>query len=373
MDVNGCGHSGFRRWRHARSWIIYGAVSGMGIPDAMADPWFSGGLIFDSAEVAEVGSHNVEFDFQSSNMPSIYDYSGMVVPTPLASSDYLLLQYATGLTVNTDIGVAMLYTKNQTEGASRSGLGDTLIEFGYQVLEQGNSQFRPNFRIAVSEIFPTGRYAQLNTSLYGTDSLGEGSYQTSVTLAFDLLSQLKGTAHYFKTSISGTATIPSKAHLNGNNAYGGDVETEGYITPGNAFAFDLAVEYSLTQNWVAVYEMFVFAQAQSVFSGILGPNPSSFNAFITQAIVANSPSSTPEARHNSAIQARLSNHIRPTGVNIGSAQDIGFGNMNEFSLSPALEYNFSENMGVTLGLWFTVTGKNMPNFTESMFRFTVSW
>ena len=318
---------------------------------ARAEPWMTGPYLFDSALVASVGSHNVDVLYQSLNTPSIYADSGAVIPIPLATSDFLALQYTTGLSSFSDLELITTYVRNQTEGNSSNNLGDTLMELGFQVLTQGTSHSRPNFRIAILELFPTGRYFQLKPSLFGTDATGAGSYQTSVEFAFNLLTQLQGTEHYLRASASAIATISSVVPLRGDSIYGGSPTTRGYINPGNAISIDLAAEYALTQNWVLDVETLVLAQRASNFKGYIGPNGSDFGAFIR-----NDPN------------AKQSNHIRPTRFNINNVQGIGSGNLYELTLSPGIEYNFSEHVGILLGCWISVEGKNTPNFFSSTFK-----
>lgn len=340
---------------------------------AQKEPWFTGPLIFDSAEITPVGSQFLQLTNQFSNSRYIYDYNGTRIPIPLASTDNIILKYAYGLSSKMDMELDMLYMGNQTLGQSKSGIGDTAIELGYQVLTQGNSHWRPNFRVALIELFPTGRYNQLNPTLLATDATGSGSYQTSVGLNFDLLTQFSGTEHYLKTSGSITAIYANSVKLRGDNIYGGAQNTRGRINPGNAIVLDLAAEYTLTQNWVAVLESFVLAQQASDFSGELGSNPSSFKTLITSNIRRRGSSLTPEQLIDDNRAVFQSNHIRPSNRNIGSGQDIGNGNLYELSLAPAIEYNFSENIGIIGGCWFTVEGANTPYFFSSVIQLDTRW
>lgn len=338
-----------------------------------ADPWFTGSLLFDSAETAPPDSGGIAVIFENSNSPTIYDYAGNIVSIPLSMSNSATILFGHGLTSNMDLGLFLYYNENQTQGLSSSGFGDTAVELGYQVLTQDDSNYRPNFRISVTQLFPTGRYSNLNPSLYATDATGIGSYQTAVGLNFDLLTQFKGTSHYLKVSGSVTGTLSATTKIRGLNTYGGDIATIGYINPGNAIALDLAAEYTLTQNWVAVIETFLMAQKASVFTGILGPNPASFDAYITENITRNNPDTSGAERRQARIQAYLSNHIRPTTHNIGNAQNIGSGNMYLLDLAPAIEYNFTENFGVIGGVVFTLEGKNSPYYFNSVLQFVYGW
>ncbi len=82
----------------------------------------------------------------------------------------------------------------------------------------------------------------------------------------------------------------------------------------------MAFEYSLTKNWVPVFEALYVNSSASSFVG----NPG----------------------------------LTPGGI-VGS---IGGTGGSQFSLAPALEYNFSANLGVIGGVWFPV-GNTSGGFT----------
>lgn len=352
---------------------ILSAVLSTAVLAATTDPWFTGPLLFDSAQVTPIGSQTLQLAGQYSTTPSIYAYTGEKVSIPLAMNDVVFGQYSYGLSSKVDAKVNVIYVKNQTEGQASSGFGDTLIELGYQVLTQGESRWRPDFRVAVLQLFPTGRYTDLNPSLFATDATGVGSYQTSFGLNFGLLTQLNGTSHYLKASGSITATYTNTAKLRGNSIYGGTNTTLGSINPGNAIAFDLAGEYTLTQHWVAVIETFLLAQQASDFSGELGTNPASFKPLITQHILRRRAGVKSEDLKKSNQEALQTNHIIPSNYNIGNSQGIGNGHLYSLSLAPALEYNLTENIGLIGGCWFTLEGRNVPSFFSGVLQFNLTW
>ena len=326
-----------------------------------ADPWFTGALLAGSAETAGPGSAGLSITFQNANTPSIYNYAGDLTTVPLSMSNSIDFDLGYGLNSKMDIGLYLNYVQNQTVGISNSGIGDTALELGYQVITQGNSNYRPNFAITITQSFPIGRYTNLNPSDYATDATGNGAYQTSVGLNFDLLTHFKGTSHYLKASGSVTATLTSNAKLNRVSIYGGDIDTDGYINPGNDISLDLAAEYTLTQNWVAVIETNVLAQQASVCSGVLGSNPASFNAF------------TPGIAGEEFLLARRGFWIRPTRHNIFNAQNIGSGNMYLLELSPQIEYNFTGSFGCNAGVVVAMEGRNSAYYLNYMLEFVYGW
>ncbi len=41
----------------------------------------------------------------------------------------------------------------------------------------------------------------------------------------------------------------------------------------------------------------------------------------------------------------------------------------QFSIAPAIEYNWNANIGIIFGSWFTLAGKNSTQFTSGVFAF----
>ncbi len=126
----------------------------------------------------------------------------------------------------------------------------------------------------------------------------------------------------------------------------------------------MAAEYSITQNWVAVIETYILAQQASSFTGVITTDSSSFDQQVAQSRVLN--------KHG-RLKRITFNNITPSQHNIGGSDNIGSGNVAEITLAPALEYNFSENLGIIGGAWFTLSGKNTPAFISTMIELTMSW
>jgi len=119
---------------------------------------------------------------------------------------------------------------------------------------------------------------------------------------------------------------------------------------------DLAGEFTLTQRWVAVLEGNLIYQQASKFHGRLGER------------TANDP--LPLGNHPRL--STLLHRLFPSRHNI-EGTGIGSGNLNQLTLAPGLEYNFSANYGVIAGAWFTVAGKNTPVFVAPMIVFNAYW
>lgn len=326
---------------------------------ASNDPWFTGPLIALSGKAVALGEIEAQtYGFYTSN-DGLYDANWHFSPTSEYINASSLTQFSHGLAKGIDVEYDIPYSRNVLQGKSYSGLGDVAIVLGLQLLEQNNSKSKPNLRLTVQETFPTGRYNDLSASSYNVAALGAGSYQTTLGLNFELLSQFNN-GHYLNSHLCLFYNLPSDVRLHGLSTYGGTPGTNGTISPGNSFTLDIAEEYTLTQHWVAVFEGIFVTQQASTFVGHIGP---------TQDI---RQYSNPDPRRFIGARAIARLERFPNRFNIGGP-GIGNGNTDELSLAPALEYNFSDNIGVIGGFWFTVMGKNNPSYESTVISLTVSW
>lgn len=328
-----------------------------------ADPWFTGPLLINSAQTTPIGEGGIAIPIDSNRNFGIYEKNYNFVSTPRFSADHVLPEFFFGVAEDIDMELAIDYTKNQNQGQSHSNLGDTGMQMGFQLLRQNNSNKRSDVRITLSEEFPTGRYDRLNPRLYTTDGTGIGSYQTCVDFLVQHLMQLSET-HYVNMYGSIALTYSSPVALNGLSIYGGTSQTKGHISPGNSITLDMAAEYTITQNWVAVMETYIYAQQASSFTGIIANDMPSF--------IQKNAQSRSLGKHG-RLRDITFNNITPSKHNIGSSQHIGSGNVAEITIAPALEYNFSQHVGIIGGTWFTLSGKNTPAFISTIVTITMSW
>ena len=218
----------------------------------------------------------------------------------------------------------MPYDYSWDKGQHGNGIGDYSLALGIQVLRQKENSWLPDLRLVVQEVFPTGRFENLNPKRLGTDQTGIGAFQTFIGLNFQRLTQFKN-EHYLRTRLSLVGAKFSDVTVHGVSVFGGSSMTKGKVKIANSYSADLAFEYTLTQNWVPVFEVLFVHSPSSSFDG----NP----GFTPGGVVA-----TVGGKSNEAV-----------------------------SLAPALEYNFSSNLGVIGGVWFSVTGPHAAQFVTGAF------
>lgn len=228
-----------------------------------------------------------------------------------------------------DIQIGIPYTFNTTQGVSYNRLTDTFLGIGLQISEQKKSKSLPDLRLFIQETFPTGKYEQLNPALLGTDATGLGSYRTLIALDFQYLSQVFD-SHYLRTRFMLSRLYSSAVEVTGLNSFGGTPNTRATVHPGIENNINLAFEFTLTQNWVAVMEGYISEGKSTRFDEIFD-------------------------------------------IINGGAPGILSKEFYEYGLAPALEYNFTANVGVIGGVWFPVAGKNTGHFTNYVLAINAYW
>lgn len=325
---------------------IISLISFLLMPAALfADPWFTGPLLALPGQTVPRGHINASLGIPVSVSNETYNREWQMNAYPAFKSTQIAPEFIYGLADHFDVQYDAIYFINENSQRSYEHVGDTSIMLGYQALTQTPNNATPDLRITLQEIFPSGVYDQLAPLNNGTDITGAGSYQTALGLNFQYLTAFDD-IHYLNSHVSFTYSHAATVLLNGLSAYGGTELTNGLIAPGDSIGIDLAGEFTLTQHWAAVLEgNFIYQQA-SRFRGVADEETTR-----TPRLIINNP--------------RLSSL---TGGSV-----IGKGNLDQITLAPGIEYNFSANYGVVAGAWFTIAGKNTPSFVAPMILLNAYW
>ena len=297
---------------------------------ALADPWFTGPILAPAGRTIPNGHTNFEmYGFYTRNN-GFFDDNWRKEDAPSSYNTVLNPIFSHGIADKVDIQLGLPYVMSLFHGINRDKMGDISVALGYQVLEQKESKWLPNLRVAVQEILPTGAFKNLVPSINGTDATGLGSYQTAIALNFQHLAQVTK-KNYLRTRLSLNYIYARPAFLTGLSSYGGTETTIGHIKPGNMISADLAAELTLTQNWVAVMETFVTRRQATNFRGFIGNDPD------------------------------------------GNPGSIGHDVVGLITLAPAIEYNISPNVGLIGGPWISVAGRNTSNFISYVLALNAYW
>lgn len=308
------------------------------------DPWFTGPFFAESGKTIPKGHSELFLTGYYTSSDAIYNNNWMLESTSPYRTIEINPQFTYGLTDSMDVEWDILYQNNRTLGKTRQAMGDTAILLGFQLLD--SEKISTSIRLTLEEIIPTGRFERLSSANHGTDATGLGSYQSLVGLNIEHSSVIQET-YTLKSLLSIDYLYATETKIEGISTFGGNPLTRGTIKPGNVFTFDLAEELSLTQHWVAVLEGYFLFENASKFKGDVGKFKSLRTLDPTQ---------------RERVIDRL-HGLFPSRHNIGKL-GLGNDNVGEFTFAPGLEYNFTENCGLIMGSWFTVAGKNTPNFNS---------
>jgi len=294
------------------------------------NPWYAGPLITGSASMMPPGMANIQPYIFVTDTYAVFneDRHSVDIPDIINANPLCVIQ--TGITSWMDTILTVQGDENWQGHRQSGGLGDTTLQLGLKILKQG--LWIPAMKIYLNETFPSGRYQNFSSGKAAVSSTGAGAYTTSFSLNTSKI-LFWDTLHPTSLRLSLNYYIPTSVHVRGFNAYGGGFGTSGTVHPGQTFKLSFGTEISLTQRWVIANDLVYQTSGRTTFTGNLGVDST------------------------------------------GAPAVVGNGSNDSLSLAPALEYNFTPQLGALAGVWFTVYGRNSSNFISGIFTvtYTFSW
>jgi hypothetical protein len=284
-------------------------------------PWFTGPLLAPSALTIPPGHYNIEPYLSVNAETGFYNQQWKRTKRETFWVNQLYCPFQFGINPWLDFQFTPTFSYNSTRGVGEWTWGDMPIAFDIQLFHTTRpiNCWNTALKLTLRETIPLGKYQNLNPKKYLTDEGGLGSWQTGFGLVWGNIFYL-GRNYFLTWRNAFLYTIPAPVRVKNLNAFGGGEGTKGTAYPAQSFQFDTAVEINLSQNWAFALD-------------IVG-NFSGKNRFKGRTIQKNtSPSSI------------------------------------QLSLAPAIEYNWSANIGIIFGSWFSVAGQNAVQFTSGLFAF----
>jgi hypothetical protein len=234
----------------------------------------------------------------------------------------------TGITNNMDINVNFGATGNWQFGHNGGGYQDMSVVLGFLIYKQ--TRYVPGAKFTITETFPTGKYQNCNTNGRLLDAIGAGAYSTQFGLAFSKI-LLWTTKHPVNLRCFFGYQVSCPVTVNGFNAYGGGFNCHGRVHPGNTFSSDFGAEVSITQKWVAAIDVIYTASNETKFHGT------------------------------------------PGTLKSGAPSAVGGPYSDSLRLAPAFEYNWTPNLGMIAGAYFSVYGRSSGNFASGIVSVSYSF
>ncbi len=286
-------------------------------------PWLTGPLLTPAAHTIPNGHYNIEpYEYVTTNYGN-YNSHWKGISTPHNLYNVITQTVVQiGLPAHFDVFITPQWEWNHTHSASHWVLNDLAFGFDYQLYARGRHDSWPSFKLNVGAKAPIGKYDHLNPRLLRTDGGGMGNWQPSAGIVLSHLVHIGG-KFFFSPRANVQYTVPTPVFVRGYNAYGGGEGTRGTVFPGQSLAVLFGYEFSLSQNWALAGDIQYLHTNKTRFKGRKGSTGGVPNT-------VTSPSS------------------------------------ESWSLAPAVEYNWSAYYGVIAGAWFTVAGRNTPEFVSGV-------
>lgn len=298
---------------------------------AKSAPWYTGPLLAPAGKTIPLGHYNFELYGFDTTRSYIFNNQGKKERVPFLQSLQANPIFTYGLANGVDVQLSIPFTKINSEGISGESIGDASVTLGFQAHTQQPNSRIPNLRLTLQESFDTGKFDGLNPTNKGITATGSGGYETIFGAIFQDLMPITD-INYLRTRLAFAYLFALSRGIEGVSGFGGSPDTKGTINPGNLYNIDLAGEFSVTQHWVAVMEMYYVHRGNTTFKGNPGHDVK--------------------------------------GDLIPKLDQISF---HALSVAPAIEYNFSEHYGLIGGVWFAVEGKNTPVFTSGVIALNIFW
>ncbi len=287
-------------------------------------PWLTGSLLTPSAYAVEKGHYNIEPYLYVTTRKGVYDASWKSHSTRQAAQITPQVYLEFGIWDHISFKAIPTASYTILSGQKSLQVNDLPIGFHFQLLLEQPGKWYPTIKFGLSENLPLGKYQRLDPHKKGTDSGGAGSFATTPELVFGRLFHFGNGVHYLNTRLSFSYTIPAPVHVKGWNTYGGGCGTRGKVYPGNLFSTFLGLEWTVTQHWALACDIVNLYQNKTRFSGHKGE-------------------SAP-----------------------GIPNSVGGPSSNQISIAPAIEYNWSAGLGIIGGVWWTIAGRNTPEFVSGV-------
>ncbi len=276
--------------------------------EQLNDAWWTGPLLAPAAGTLPRGHVLVEPYLYDVIQYGTYDRNGILRASSHSNSFGNLTYLIYGATDRLSVGALPTFgyttTTNGTD-SSGIGFGDIALQAQYRLALYHPGSWIPTTSINIQETFPTGRYDRLGD--HPNDGFGSGVYTTTISLYTQTYfwtqsDRIVRARFNFSQAFSGATAV------DGVSVYGTDAHFHGTAKPGNAFTFDGAAEYSVTRNWVLAFDLVYHTAGNS--------------------------------------QVR------------GTTMTHDLGSSRSWAIAPAIEYNWSPNVGIIAGVRAFPSGFN---------------
>jgi hypothetical protein len=298
--------------------------------DTIKAPWLTGPLLAPAAATIPPHHYYIEPYVYAVANTGEYNQNWEVDKTDTFWNNYFQPSIQIGITTWLDFAFNPTLYYNYKDGAAKWALGDMPILFDFQLYQKQTTTptaWVNAIKLYLKENIPFGKYRNLNPKKRGTDIGGSGCWASAIGIVWGQLTHI-WKQHFFDTRISLQYTYSPPVIVKSFNFYGGGFGTKGKVYPGQNFEVDIGMEFTLDLNWVLAMDIVGNWSGKTRFSGKRGVDAA------------------------------------------GIAASIGNEYSVQYSIAPAIEYNWSADIGIIFGPWFTLGGRNALQFESGVFAFS---
>jgi hypothetical protein len=279
---------------------------------SLDDAWWTGPIVAAGAATLPQGHALIEPYVYDVVTRGRYDSDGNYRDTDTVHSYGSLTYMLYGVTDSFTAGVIPTFGFNDVENGADSssiGVGDVTLQAQWRLSQFDERRHLPTASLVLQQTLPTGKYDQLGTR--PSDGLGAGAYTTSLAVHSQYYFWMPN-GRVLRTRLNVAYAVSDSVDVTDTSVYGTPQGFRGRADPGDTFSLYSAWEYSLTRNWVLALDAFY--------------------------------------QHDSSTSIRGETEGVPLSADSGSAW--------RFGLAPAIEYNFTSNIGVIVGARWFAAGRN---------------
>jgi hypothetical protein len=220
--------------------------------------------------------------------------------------------YQYGLAENFTVGFQPSFSIG-VEGPDRSAaIGDFKLLSQLRLTHFTPEHRVPSIAVVLQEVIPTGKHDRLGPSEKGH---GSGSLATEIGVNVQHIFLLKND-RLLRARFNFLQRFWHGGEVEDRSVYGTGIGFRGHAKPGNITTFIVAVEYSLTREWVLAFDV------------------------------------TRESTTKTKVRGRYGDG--------GPFVEQTFPSRHYVSFAPAVEYNWSDRAGAIFGVWIIPKGHNTP-------------
>jgi hypothetical protein len=283
---------------------------------SLDDAWWTGPMLAHSAATLPRGHFAIGPYLDDVTVQGQYDRDGVRRSAPHSNGLRLLTPVFYGLADRVSVGLILTAGYNEvSSGPSSGGIGlaDVNLQCQYRLTQFHEGGWIPTTSIAVQETFPAGKYDRLRDR--PSDGLGSGAYVTTLAFFAQTYFWLPN-GRILRMRFNVLPAFSSSVNVEDVSIYGTGAGFRGHARPGSSIFVDGAWEYSLTRRWVLALD------ATYRYQG-----------------------NTPVTGYNTLDSTR-------------AAIELDSGPSDALGLAPAIEYNWTRNLGLLVGARVIPAGRN---------------